>query len=157
VASALPLTLVLGLLEAVNGTLASHYGERCVAVAVEGGQNSSPETERSHEAVTWLALAQAGIVAESARPHLEEHRGRLARARGDLPRVLRVHHRHAISAEDRFRMEPGFANIHPVAAGQLLARDERGEIRSEEEGFVLLRLYQAMGDDGFFFGREVSE
>ena len=155
-ASAFPLTLVLGLLEAVNGTLASYYGKRCVAVAVEGGQNTSPETARCHEAVTWLALVASGIVAERAVPDLDTHRTGLACTRGDLPPVLRVHHRHAISAEDRFRMEPGFANIHPVAAGQLLARDERGEIRSPDEGFVMLPLYQAMGDDGFFFGREVK-
>ncbi len=155
-AGAFPLTLVLGLLEAVDGTLASYLGTRCVAVAVEGGQNSSPDCVRHHEAVIRLALTAAGIVEERAVPALPEHRQALERTRGDLPRVLRVLHRHAIAADDRFRMEPGFTNIQRVAANELLARDRTGEIRSPGEGFILLPLYQAMGDDGFFLGREVA-
>ena len=156
-AGAFPLTLVLGLLEAVHGTLASYLGTHCIAVAVEGGQNSNPASARNHEAVIRLALAAAGIVEENALPGLAEHRQVLAGTRGDLPRVLHVHHRHAITPEDRFRMEPGFANIQRVAANELLARDRAGEIRAPGEGFILLPLYQAMGDDGFFLGREEAE
>lgn len=155
-AAAFPLTLVLGLLEAVSGTLAAHVSDRCVAVAVEGGQNTSPATERHHESVLWLALAATGIV-EVAAPALEAHRQDLAKTRGDLPRVLQVHHRHAVAPEDRFRMEPGYANIQRVDAAELLARDRRGEIRAPGPGFVLLPLYQAKGDDGFFLGREVAD
>jgi len=155
-AGAFPLTLVLGLLEAVNGTLASYLGARCVAVAVEGGQSSNPATARNHEAVIGLALAAAGIVEESALRALVEHRQVLALTRGDLPRALHVHHRHAIAPEDRFRMEPGFANIQRIAANELLARDRAGEIRAPGPGFIVLPLYQAMGDDGFFMGREVA-
>ncbi len=156
-AAAFPLTMVLGLLEAVDGTLASFLGSRCVAVAVEGGQNSHPASVRNHEAVVWLSLAATGIVEESHVPGLAEHRAALARSRGDLPRVLHVHQRHAIAPGDSFRMEPGFANIQRVAANELLARDRAGDIRAPEPGFVLLPLYQAMGDDGFFLGRAVAE
>jgi len=152
-AGAFPLTLALGLLEAVDGTLASYLGKHCIAVAVEGGQNSNPASARNHEAVIRLALAAAGIVEERSLPDLAEDRQVLAGTRGDLPRVLHVHHRHAIAPEDRFRMEPGFANIQRVAANELLARDREGEIRAPGEGFILLPLYQAMGDDGFFLGR----
>jgi len=155
-AAAFPLTLVLGLLEAVSGTLASHVSDRCVAVAVEGGQNTNPATDRHHESVLWLALATTGI-AESAASALDGHRRVLAGARGDLPRVLQVHHRHAIAPEDRFRMEPGYANIQRIAAAELLARDRSGEIRAPGPGFVVLPLYQTKGDDGFFLGREVAD
>lgn len=156
-AGAFPLTLVLGLLEAVDGTLASYLGKHCIAVAVEGGQNSNPASTRNHEAVIRLALAAAGIAEERHLPTVAEDRQVLAGARGDLPRVLHVHHRHAIAPDDRFRMEPGFANIQRVAANELLARDRAGEIRAPGEGFILLPLYQTMGDDGFFLGREVAE
>jgi succinylglutamate desuccinylase len=155
-ARAFPVTLVLGLLEALSGTLAGWVGARCTAAVVEGGQNSDPATARNHEAVIWLALAAAGIVAEGDAPALPSHRATLSRARGDLPPVLQVHHRHAIAPEDRFRMEPGYANIQRVAANELLARDRAGEIRAPGAGFVLLPLYQAMGDDGFFLGREAE-
>ena len=156
-AGAFPLTLVLGMLEAVDGTLASYLGKHCIAVAVEGGQNSNPASTRNHEAVIRLALAAAGIAEERHLPTVAEDRQVLAGARGDLPRVLHVHHRHAIAPDDRFRMEPGFANIQRVAANELLARDREGEIRAPGEGFILLPLYQTMGDDGFFLGREVAE
>jgi succinylglutamate desuccinylase len=66
-----------------------------------------------------------------------------------------VIHRHAIQPGDDFRMEPAFANIQRVARGTLLARDARGDVRAPATGLVLMPLYQAQGDDGFFFGREV--
>jgi succinylglutamate desuccinylase len=53
-------------------------------------------------------------------------------------------------------MEPGFANIHPTAAGTLLARDRSGEIRAPFDGVVLLPLYQPDGEDGFFYGRPLA-
>jgi len=100
-------------------------------------------------------VAPAGIVAESALPALPAYRERLARTRGELPAVLSVHHRHAIGPGDAFRMEPGFANIQRVHGDQVLAHDRRGEIRAPGAGFILMPLYQAMGNDGFFLGREV--
>lgn len=156
-AAAFPVTLVLGLIEALSGTLAGFLGTRCTAVVVEGGKNSTPETARNHEAVVWLALAAAGIVDSGAVPSLPARRESLARTRGDLPRVLQVHHRHAIAAGDSFRMEPGFANIHRVRADQLLAHDRTGTIRAPGAGFLLMPLYQAMGDDGFFLGHDAAD
>jgi succinylglutamate desuccinylase len=154
-ASAVPLTLVLGLLEAVGSTLATHFDDRCVAVAMEGGQNADPASERNHEAAIWLMLVAAGLVGEHALPDLAAHRENLSRARGDLPRMLRVDRRHAIGPADRFEMEPGYANIQRIAKNELLAHDRGGEIRASEPGFILMPLYQAKGDDGFFLGREV--
>ena len=51
-------------------------------------------------------------------------------------------------------MEPGFANIQRIQAGQLLARDRQGEIRAREDGVLVMPLYQRLGDDGFFLGKE---
>jgi hypothetical protein len=153
-AAAFPVTLVLGLIEALSGTLAGYFGSRLTAVVVEGGQNAREETARNHEAVLWLALVAAGILAESAVPMLPAYRETLKRTRGDLPAALSVHHRHAIAPGDGFRMEPGFANIQRVRADQVLAHDRGGAIRAPGAGFLLMPLYQAMGDDGFFLGRE---
>jgi succinylglutamate desuccinylase len=155
-AGAFPVTLVLGLLESLSGTLAGWVGARCTAAVVEGGQNSDPATARNQEAVIWLSLVAAGLVVERDVPSLTAWRETLTRTRGDLPPVLQVHHRHAIVPDDRFLMEPGFANIQRVAANELLACDRVGEIRAPGAGFVLLPLYQATGDDGFFLGREAE-
>jgi succinylglutamate desuccinylase len=156
-AAAFPVTLVLGLIEALSGTLAGYFGSRLTAVVVEGGQNAREETARNHEAVVWLALVAAGIVTESAVPTLAAYRETLTRTRGDLPAALSVHHRHAIAPGDAFRMEPGFANIQRVRPDQVLAHDRRGAIRAPGAGFLLMPLYQAMGDDGFFLGRESAD
>ena len=156
-AAAFPVTLVLGLIEALSGTLAGFLGTRCTAVVVEGGQNSNPETARNHEAVVWLALAAAGIIDAGTVPSLPAHREALVRARGDLPPALHVHHRHAIAPGDSFRMEPGFANIQRIREDQLLAHDRTGAIRAPDAGFLLMPLYQAMGDDGFFLGHDAAD
>jgi succinylglutamate desuccinylase len=54
-------------------------------------------------------------------------------------------------------MEPGFRNFQQLRQGQVLARDRTGEITAHETGLILLPLYQTLGDDGFFLGREVKE
>jgi succinylglutamate desuccinylase len=69
---------------------------------------------------------------------------------------VHVHHRHALWPDDGFRMEPGFANLQRIREGELLARDNHGEIRAPETGVLLMPLYQTLGDDGFFLGREVT-
>ena len=70
--------------------------------------------------------------------------------------MIEVRYRHPINPEDQFQMEPYFRNFQPVGRGQVLAKDRRGEITARETGLILLPLYQKLGDDGFFLGREVK-
>ena len=152
----MPLPLLLGLTGTLGGTLTDWLSlRRCVAVAVEGGAHGSERSAVHHEAVFLLACVGAGLVEGASLSGLPELRGRLASSWRDLPRAIRVHHRHAITSADRFVMEPGFANVQRVAAGTLLARDARGEIRAEREEVLVMPLYQKLGDEGFFFGREI--
>lgn len=156
-ASRFPLPIILGLEEEVDGVLSTYMSRRgCVSLAVEGGQHDDPRTIDHLEAVLWVALAAAGLADRTALPRFPRARAHLNDARGEIPRVLEVLRRHAITPEDRFVMEPGFANLARVRAGQLLARDRAGDVRAPEDGFVMLPLYQGQGDDGFFWGREVS-
>jgi succinylglutamate desuccinylase len=153
-----PLPAVIGLEEQVDGTLSEYLTRRgCITVAVEGGQHDDPGSVDSLEAVLWIALSHAGNI-EPARfeAELEAANALLGSRRGSLPRVLEVVERHAIRAEDAFRMEPGFSNLDRARGGQLLARDARGEIRAPRDGMVILPLYQGQGSDGFFWGREVG-
>lgn len=156
-ASALPLPLILGLEEQLDGVL-SDYGTRlgCVTYAVEGGQHADPASVDNLEAVIWLAAESAGIVRTGSVSELRTSHALLEQRRGDLPRVMEVVSRHAITPEDAFVMEPGFRNLDRARAGQLLATDRRGPIRAPHDGVVMLPLYQGQGADGFFWGREVS-
>ncbi len=152
-----PLPIILGLEEEVDGVLSTYMSRRgCVSLAVEGGQHDDPSSIDHLEAVVWVGLAAAGLADRSALPRFAAAREHLHRARGHMPRVLEVLRRHAIAPGDGFVMEPGFSNLARVRAGQLLARDREGEVLAPSDGFVMLPLYQGQGEDGFFWGCEVS-
>ncbi|HEY0458172.1 MAG TPA: hypothetical protein VGC97_03405 [Pyrinomonadaceae bacterium] len=53
-------------------------------------------------------------------------------------------------------MEPGFDNFQPVKRGELLAQQKSGAVYANENGLILMPLYQKLGEDGFFLGREVA-
>lgn len=150
-AEAFPLPGIVGLEEALVGTLTSYFGRRCVTLAVEGGQHASVAAADNLAAAITIALEQTGVVA--AAPGAAAARDYLEEVCGALPSMIEVVQRHAIRPEHAFRMEPGFANIHPTPAGTLLARDRSGEIRAPFDGLLLLPLYQSDGTDGFFYGR----
>lgn len=161
-AIALPLPILLGLEEQVDGVLSEHMTRRgLVTLAVEGGQHDDPASIDHLAAVVWIALSSAGLLAPPDNPHLQAALARLDRARGAVPRVLEVLSRHAIGEGETFRMEPGFANLAPVSEGRTLATHTRGgmteTVRAPHDGWVMLPLYQGQGSDGFFWGRAVSE
>ena len=154
----LPLPGIVGLEEVLDGVLTRYLsGLGCVTIAIEGGQTDSPATAANLEAVIQIALVASGVVAADAIPELAAARAVLADARGDLPPMIEVVSRRAITPDDGFRMEPGFANIQRTTSGTLIARDATSEIRAPFDGLVLLPLYQAQGSDGFFYGRALGE
>lgn len=156
-ALALPVPVILGLEETLEGTLLNYVNQLGhLAIGFEGGQHGSPASVQHDEAAIWLILAAVGCFNREAIPQFSEWTDRLARRAEGLPPVMEVRYRHAIAAGQQFVMEPGFTNFQPVKRGTLLARTERGEIRAREDGRLFMPLYQKQGDDGFFLVREVS-
>jgi succinylglutamate desuccinylase len=159
----LPLPIILGLEEQVDGVLSEHMTRRgLVTAAVEGGQHDDPRSIDNLAAVAWIALSGAGLLAPPDNPELEASLAHLEHARGQIPRVLEVLSRHAIAPGDTFRMEPGFSNLAAARRGQRLATHAKAggpseDVRAPSDGFVMLPLYQGQGEDGFFWGRAVSE
>ena len=152
-AARFPIPGVVGMKSRLDGVLTKWLGERgCFALAIEGGQNQSPDALENLHAVATIALAAAGLVANP--PGLEAALARLTLARGDLPPQIEVVSRHEVRGV--FRMEPGFINIQRTSGGTLLAHENGAEIRAPFDGFVLLPLYQPQGQDGFFYGRELA-
>jgi succinylglutamate desuccinylase len=150
-----PTTIILGLEEQIDGTLLEYLNNLgALTMGFEAGQHVAESSVGHHEAVIWIAVVAAGNLRAEDVPELSRHRATLARASGGMG-IVEVRHRHPIRAEDRFRMEPGFANFQRVKKGEPLARDQRGQITACESGMVLLPLYQPLGDDGFFLGRKV--
>jgi len=152
----LPVPTILGLEERIDGPLLSWFASRGhPALVVEGGQNEAPSTRVHLEAAVWLALAGVGMVARDLAPVRASYR-RLRAAARERPGVLEVLHAHRLRAGDGFEMLPGFVNFQRVRAGELVARDSRGEIRAPWDGHILMPLYQGQGEDGFFLARELS-
>jgi succinylglutamate desuccinylase len=156
-AVAFPLPIVLGLEEQLDGALSEYWTRRgCVTFAVEGGQHQDPAAIDSLESVLFVAVQATGVVRGALHAEVARSQRLLEQRRGTLPHVMEVVERHAITDDDRFVMEPGFRNLDRARGGQLLARDARGEILAPRDGLVILPLYQPSGNDGFFWGREMS-
>lgn len=150
-----PLPAILGFEEQLGGALIDHVGLLGhVAVAFEGGQHSDPASPENLAAIVWIALAELDMV-EGTRAGVEQERTKLARAAEGVPRILEVTYRHAITKENGFRMRPGHRSFEPVSKGQVVADDHGGEVSVPFPGYLLMPLYQKLGDDGFFVARRV--
>jgi hypothetical protein len=152
-----PLPAVLGFEEQLEGALVDYVGLLGhVAVAFEGGQHLDPASVRNLAAVVWVALRQLRMVAP-LEAGLESEARRLSRTTLGVPSILEVTYRHAITEQDGFSMRPGHRSFEPVVQGQVIADDKNGQVAVPANGFLLMPLYQKLGDDGFFVVRRVRE
>ena len=151
-----PVMIVLGLEEQIEGTLLEYLNNLgAITLGFEAGQHEAPSSVDHHEAMIWNAVVASGNLSREDVADLEHWQSVLKRA-GQGSRVIEVRYRHSIGPEDNFRMEPGFRSFEAVRRGELLARDRSGDITAREKGLILMPLYQALGDDGFFLAREVK-
>jgi len=157
-AQAVPVPMVLGLEEHIDGTLLAYYNrEGYSTLGLEGGRHDDPGSADRLEAGVWLTLAATGILADPrAADRLAAARALLEGARRGLPRVMEVRHRHVVHPGDGFAMRRGFRSFQYVRAGTVLAEDAGGQITAPESGYLMMPLYQRSGDDGFFITREFS-
>lgn len=155
IARATPIPLILGIEEAIRGSLLEFMEARGrPLLLIEGGQHADAATVTAHESAIWQALVTAGVLAPGDLSDLPVRRARLAGAAGVLPPVLEVIYRHPVDG-DGFRMLPGYRNFDLVARGQLLAETASGYVRAPASGRLLMPLYQDQGEDGFFIARAV--
>jgi succinylglutamate desuccinylase len=157
IAFALGIPVILGLEEVTDGTMLGYLADLGhVGVAVEAGQHEAPATEELHVAAIAVAMVASGLLTAAQVPDYTEHVRRLRKAARGYPRVVEIVYRHGIEPEDQFRMEPGFSSFQRLEAGQTLAEDRDGKVRARFPGRMLLPLYQGLGEDGFFIGRDVG-
>jgi succinylglutamate desuccinylase len=153
----LPLPVVLGLEEQIDGAMLEHLDQRgFVGIGIEGGEHEAKASVQAHEDSLWIALAALDMVAAADIPDLAHRRARLAHASQGLPRALEVRYRHDIRPEDTFKMVPGFRNFERVEAGQVVGASRSGPVEAPESGRIFLPLYQELGNDGFFIVHDVN-
>jgi predicted deacylase len=152
-ADALPVPRVTGVFTSLRGTFGGWLDRHDIPnLTLEAGSHRDLASAERAEAVLRLLAERLGL----AGPRWLETdgaRARLARESHGLPPLLRVCHRHAITPEDDFRMEPGFSNLQRVRKGERLARDRHGFVEAPEAGWLLLPLYQLQGEDGFLLAQ----
>lgn len=152
----LPVPLVLGLEEELSGTLSGYMSSRGVTVVgFEAGQHEDRRSIDRAEAAIWLVLASCGLLEGGEWPEVAAARRRLQADNETATRIVEVRYRHHIEPQDDFRMAPGFSSFQPVAAGQPIGLARSGPVTSPMRGLLLMPLYQAQGEDGFFLVRPV--
>ena len=151
-----PVKILLGIEEQLEGTMLEYLNNAgAVTLGFEGGQHLSPVTVENHTSLVWIALVNTGIISAAEVPDLNWHRARLAAGKS-AGQIVEVRYREAIAADDEFEMQAGFNNFDSVTEGQIVAKNSRGPIMAQEDGMILMPLYQKLGEDGFFIGRMVS-
>ncbi len=151
-----PISVLLGIEEKLDGTLLEYLNNRgMVALGFEAGEHGSKFAIRNQEALIYLAMEKIGLIS-SKDFDIEVYEKTLLKTLRH-PRFIEIVYRYAIEESDNFKMKPGYSNFDKIKKGELLATDKNGEIYSEADGMILMPLYQAKGDDGFFVGRRFSK
>ena len=151
--------VITGMMNGIRGTTLHHfskknYGEHAVAVVFEAGQHDEPlSVMRAIAAITNCMRTIGSVRGEDVENRHDEILIEYAK---NLPKVARLLKVHRVYPEDNFKMLPDFKNFQPVKKGDILAIDKHGDILAEEDGMILMPLYQKKGEDGFFLIREVD-
>lgn len=149
-----PLPVVKGIEKYIPGhfdhylTLKGHRG-----FTVEAGQHLSAKSVDYHEAMVWMMLEKAGMVAKKDIPQYGNFLKLLEETFGGES-GYEVIHRHHIEEGEEFSMKPGFKNFSKISKGEILATSNGEDIISEIDGRIYMPLYQSQGSDGFFIVKE---
>lgn len=147
--------VILGIEEEIGGAFMEYVTDRGhICLTLEGGQHYADSAVDNHEALLWIGLEGLGMISRNDFPEVSQAEELIRENCRGIPRAYEIRYRHGITQDDRFRMNPGLLNFQTVQAGQVLASDRRGEVRSPKSGRIIMPLYQEQGDDGFFLGQE---
>ena len=151
--------VITNLVDRVDGNLIKYFTEKYVdknlrGVVFEGGQHEDQLSVNRCIAAMINCIRSLGLVDPD---HIVNRHDELLRtySRG-LPKVAALRYVHQINPNDAFEMLPGYRNFQPVEKGTVVAKDKDGMIEIREDGLILMPLYQAKGDDGFFVVRETE-
>ncbi len=153
--------VITGMLEGagIQGTSlhyfnSENFGINMIPVVFEAGQHE--EVLSVNRAIAALTNCMRTIGCIRAEDVENRHDALLIEYSNGLPKVAELIMIHSICPEDKFQMRPNYKNFQPVKKGEILAHDKKGEIRAEEDGLILMPLYQKQGDDGFFLVKKID-
>ncbi len=157
VVESVPVPVVLGLEEEMEGTLFNFFSELGISMILfEAGQHEQAASIDNHEAFIWMMLVKLKFVKRDDFPDLHNCREILAKEGLFQKHVFQLKYRHGLNGVDDFTMIPGFVNFQKIHKGQILAYNKHGAIHSPYYGRIFLPLYQDQGLEGFFVIDEIK-
>ncbi len=136
------------------GTALGYFGQKgMTSVVFEGGTHNTPQATENLEAGLWHSLAYTGLIEEDLEV-VQNSRQKLIDISEKYPHHLELTYRHKLEDYHHFKMHKGFYNFKPVKQAEPLAVQDKFEIKSPSNGFMLMPLYQKKGSDGFFIVQE---
>lgn len=159
VAYALHAPIVLGMLEGLKGTTLHYFtkenlGVETLAITFESGQHKEElSVNRAIAGIICLMKEIKSVKEEDVENYHEEI---IKKYSEDLPQLTTLVEHFPISENDKFQMLPGFRNFQSVNKNQLLAHCNSVEVKSKEEGLILMPLYQEQGEDGYFIVQKIN-
>ncbi len=155
-ARGVPATIVLGVIEKLEGTFVSYFGEYGVKTLVfEAGQHFADNSLERHKAAIWLILHRMQII------KLDDARFKslfsyLRKASSGNPKVVETIERFAIDDGRNYQMRPGFVNFMPITKDQELGDYHNKTVKASAHGLVFMPLYQDQGEDGYFITKPIA-
>lgn len=149
-----PTYIVRGFSDIVDGAIDQYLSRIGITGFVfEAGQHEKKSSVENHEAMIWLALSEA---CDLDLEKISCYPGCVNRLKEDTPgqKTFKIIYRHGLEKEDDFTMEPGYKNFQKIEKGELLARQNGKDIKSEWDARIFMPLYQSQGNDGFFVIKE---
>ena len=154
----MPATTVIGAEKEIKGCLAEWLNRRgWHGFTFEAGQHDEAVTVDHQEAMIWKALLNAGCLTADATPKIAWARAILSRYGEKIRQFFNVTGSYRIQSNELFKMEPGFVNLQKIEKGQLLATSSGQPVYAEEDAYILMPLYQAKGEFGFFIAERISD
>jgi len=152
-----PTFIVRGFSDIITGDI-DHYLSRIgmTGFVFEAGQHEDKASVENHEGVIWLALKEACNLDLSQIETYPDCVNRFAEKNAPEQKTFELVHRHGLKDSDTFKMEPGYENFQKIKKGELLARQNGEELKSEWDARIFMPLYQSQGNDGFFVIEEVE-
>ncbi|UBZ06618.1 succinylglutamate desuccinylase/aspartoacylase family protein [Salegentibacter mishustinae] len=152
-----PTFIVRGFSDIITGDI-DHYLSRIgmTGFVFEAGQHEDKTSVENHEGVIWLALKEACNLDLSKIKTYPECVNRFAEKNAPEQKTFELVHRHGLKDSDTFEMEPGYENFQEIEKGELLAKQNGKELKSEWDARIFMPLYQSQGNDGFFVIEEAE-
>lgn len=159
-AKAMHAPVILGMIDGIKGTSLHYFNQEhwdidMTSVVFEAGQHEEAlSTNRAISAIVSCMRELGNVCATDVESHHDQILKQYAEG---LPEVTRLIYTHSIAKDDAFKMQPGFLNFQAIDSGTLLAHDKSGPIHAAQSGIMLMPLYQAQGEDGFFLIEEIKD